>query len=207
VQITAEDVRVLVGILRVLPDRTQAEMAAAAHLHPTTVGRYEHGETIPDRRTLQKLAAAVPLPMWAIDGLLLPVIAVTRALREGTTADLPQDLSRRLAIALNQPPSAAASAAIAEFLLEPAAAGGEPETAQRPAAEAAQRPAAAAGDADLAGWEPGSAEAPPPAGRSPGELDWWPELEAFIERVCTASVDAAARPGSGNDIGSSESRW
>ena len=76
-QITAEDLRALVGILRVLPDRTQAEMAAAAHLHPTTVGRYEHGETIPDRRTLEKLAAAVPLPMWAIDGLLLPVIAVT----------------------------------------------------------------------------------------------------------------------------------
>jgi len=182
VQITAEDLRVLVGWLRVLPDRTQGEMAAAAEIHPTTLSRYEHGGTVPDRRMLEKLAAAVPLPMWAIDGLMLPVIAVTRALAAGPTTELPKDLASLLPAALNQLPSAAASAGIAEFLLEPA--GGEPEAAQRPAAEA--------GDLDLAVREPGSSEAPPPVEPSPGELDWWPELEPFIERLCTASVEAAA---------------
>ena len=183
-QVTAEDLRVLVGYLRLLPDRTQAEMAAAARLHPTTLSRYEHGETVPDRRTLEKLAAAVPLPMWAIDGLMLPAIAVTRALAAGTTAELPKDLAQLLATALNQPPSAAASAAIAEFLLEPATAGGEPEAAQLAAADA--------GDQGLALRELWSAEAPPLAERSGGELDWWPDLEAFIERLCTASEEAAA---------------
>lgn len=156
-------------------------MAAAARLHVSTLSRHEHGEAVPDRRTLEKLAAAVPLPMWAVDGLMLPLIAVTRALAAGPTAELPKDLAPLLAIALNQPPSAAASTAIAEFLLESATAGGEPEAAQLPAA-----------DLDLAVREPWSSEAPPLAERSPGDLDWWPDLEAFIERVCTASVDAAA---------------
>jgi transcriptional regulator with XRE-family HTH domain len=194
VQITAEDLRVLVAFLRLLPDRTQAEMAAAARLHPSTLSRYEHGEAVPDRRALEKLAASVALPMWAIDGLLLPIIALTRALAAGPTADLPKDLALLLPVALNQLPSAAASAAIAEFLFDPAPAG-DPEAAQLPASEA--------GDLDLAIREPRSSEAPllaerstadlaPLDERSTADLDWWPELEAFIERVCTASVDAAA---------------
>jgi transcriptional regulator with XRE-family HTH domain/tetratricopeptide (TPR) repeat protein len=185
VQITAEDLRVLVGWLRVLPDRTQGEMAAAAQIHPTTLSRYEHGGNIPDRRMLEKLAAAVPLPMWAIDGLMLPVIAVTRALATGEAAELPKDVPGLLAVALNQPQSAAASAAIAEFLLEPTTATGE--------AEASQLPPAIADDQDLAVLEAWSfaptpvAESPPPAG-----LGWWRDLEGLVERLCIASEEAAA---------------
>jgi transcriptional regulator with XRE-family HTH domain len=185
VQVTAEDLRVLVGLLRLLPDRTQAEMAAAAGLHPSTLSRYEHGETSPDRRTLEKLADAVSVPMWAIDGLMLPLIAVTRALAAGEAAELPKDLPGLLAVALNQPQSAAASAAIAEFLLEPTTASGE--------AEAAQLPPAIAGDQDLAVLEAWSfaptplAESPPPA-----DLGWWRDLEGLVERLCIASEEAAA---------------
>jgi transcriptional regulator with XRE-family HTH domain len=82
VQNTA-DLRVLVTLLRLLKDQSQTEMAAAAGLHRSALCRFETGKRSPGREDLAKLAEAAGLPMWAIDGILLPVVALARRLSSG----------------------------------------------------------------------------------------------------------------------------
>jgi transcriptional regulator with XRE-family HTH domain len=79
----ADELRVLVKLLRLLTDRSQKEMAAAANLHRSTLCRFESGRRSPSRGDLEKLAEASGVPMWAVDGVLLPVVALGRRLASG----------------------------------------------------------------------------------------------------------------------------
>jgi len=116
VETSAEDLRVLVGLLRLLGRRNQEEMADAAGLHPATVWRYERGPRAPDGPSLEKLVRAAGVPAWAVDGVLLPAIALTRALAAGPSEGLAGLLESPLAEALAAGQSAAGIAGVAEFL-------------------------------------------------------------------------------------------
>jgi transcriptional regulator with XRE-family HTH domain len=71
---------VLVGFLRLLAKRTQRDMAAAAAIHAATLSRYEQGRQVPGPATIARLAAVARLPLWFLDGVLVPVIDFARLL-------------------------------------------------------------------------------------------------------------------------------
>jgi transcriptional regulator with XRE-family HTH domain len=182
-RIEPDDLRVLAGFLRLLRHRTQAEMAAACRLHPSTVSRYEEGTRIPDRPAIERLARGAGVPMWAVDGAILPAIALARAAVD-TAERLPESVQQTLAAALAEGPSDAASAAVAEFLAEIDA--GSLDGADEMAGnQAAGEEGAAVPDPwtlALAAATEGLAE----------NSAWWLEFEGFVERLCEASVRAAS---------------
>ena len=185
-KIEPEDLRVLVGFLRLLGSRTQAAMAKAARLNPSTLCRYEKGTRIPDRPAIERLARASGVAMWKVDGAILPAIAVARAAAPGELDQLPRSLHEALAAAIEQEPSLLASAALAEFLAE-----------QEPGNPAAGRESSAlgtAGEEGAASPDPWALALEPAAA---GDLlsapsAWWPDFEALAERLCEASERAAA---------------
>jgi transcriptional regulator with XRE-family HTH domain len=75
-----EDLKLLVRILRLLRGWDQAELAAAAGLDASSISHYETGRTLPPRRTLERLAVAVGLPMSFVEGSLLPVLNAARTM-------------------------------------------------------------------------------------------------------------------------------
>jgi transcriptional regulator with XRE-family HTH domain len=121
----AEDLRILVCLLREFRHCTEKEMAAATRLHPGTIRRYESGFRIPRSQNLETIAKAAGVPMSAVDGLLLPVIAAVRGLIASGEALLPGDTDRLMATALHEQQAAAAAAAVAEFMAEQDLADGE----------------------------------------------------------------------------------
>ena len=74
---TPEDVRLALGVLRLLRGWTQAEMAAAAGVHKSLLSLYEQGKTVPTAKTLGRLIAAVELPPAAFEG----VVGLVRLIR------------------------------------------------------------------------------------------------------------------------------
>jgi len=179
VETSAEDLRVLVGLLRLLGRRNQEEMADAAGLHPATVWRYERGPRAPDGPSLEKLVRAAGVPAWAVDGVLLPAIALTRALAAGPSEGLAGLLESPLAEALAAGQSAAGIAGVAEFL-----AGGEGE----PAALAPPDPLAASADFP----DPWTLAAPPFSRPRPAPADHYLDYEALCDRLCAESVRSAS---------------
>jgi transcriptional regulator with XRE-family HTH domain len=183
-KIEPEDLRVLVGFLRLLGSRTQAAMAKAARLNPSTLCRYEKGTRIPDRPAIERLARTAGVAMWKVDGAILPAIAVARAAAPGELDQLPRSLQQALAAAIEQEPSHLASAALAEFLAE-----------QEPGNPAGGRESSAPGTAGQEG-----VASPDPWALAPATVGdllsapsaWWPDFEALAERLCEASVRAAA---------------
>ena len=177
-----EDWRVLVGLLRMLGQRTRAEMAKAARLHPSTVSRYEKGTRIPDRPAIESFARTAGVPMWAVDGAILPAITLVRAAAAGTVEQLPRSLQQTLAAAMEQGSSKVASAALAEFLAESdsASLAGEPDTF-------APVPAGDECTASPDAWTLALA-----AVGDPQTSAWWPDFEGLAERLCEASERAAA---------------
>ncbi len=181
-QIEPDDLRMLAGFLRLLRHRTQAEMAAACRLHPSTVSRYEEGTRIPDRPAIERLARGAGVPMWAVDGAILPAIALARSAVD-TPERLPESVQQVLAAAVAEGPSHAVSAAVAEFLAEIDA--GSPAGADEIAGnQAAGEEGAGFPDA----WTLALAAAEGLAETSA----WWLEFEGFVERLCEASVRAAS---------------
>jgi tetratricopeptide (TPR) repeat protein/transcriptional regulator with XRE-family HTH domain len=180
VKTSAEDLRVLVKLFRVLGHRNQEEMAAAAGIHPSTVWRYEEGERTPDGLALEKLARAAGQPVWAVEGVLLPAIALARALAAGAPEALAGGLDPALVEALAADQSAAASAGVAEFL---AGAEGEP-------APAAPPPDARAATADVL--DPWTLMAPPAPSPRPAPPGRYLDYEALCDQLCAESVRSAA---------------
>jgi transcriptional regulator with XRE-family HTH domain len=171
-----DDVAVLVSFLRALRSGGQAEMAKAAGIHASTVSRYEEGKTVPSRANLERLAAAAGVPMWAVDGVLLPAIALARRLARGTAPAAggepdPQDK----AAALEQALGTTARLAVAEFLAAPDA-GGEPRARQPERPELVEERPAALGS--------------PATGGKPAAL--WRKFAGLCEQLCAESVRAAA---------------
>jgi transcriptional regulator with XRE-family HTH domain len=74
---TPEDVRLALGVLRLLRGWTQAEMAAAAGVHKSLLSLYEQGKTVPTPKTLGRLIAAVELPPASFDS----VVSLVRLIR------------------------------------------------------------------------------------------------------------------------------
>src|SRR6478609_10383060 len=72
-----EDVRLALGVLRLLRGWTQAEMAAAAGVHKSLLSLYEQGKTVPTAKTLGRLIAAVDLPPASFEG----VVSLVRLIR------------------------------------------------------------------------------------------------------------------------------
>ena len=69
-----EALKVLVRLLRGLRGWDQAGLAAAAGMDTSSVSHYETGHSVPPRRTVERLAAAVDLPMAFVDACLLPAL-------------------------------------------------------------------------------------------------------------------------------------
>ncbi len=72
-----EDVRLALGVLRLLRGWTQAEMASAAGVHKSLLSLYEQGKTVPTAKTLGRLIAAVELPPASFEG----VVSLVRLIR------------------------------------------------------------------------------------------------------------------------------
>jgi tetratricopeptide (TPR) repeat protein len=116
--ITGEDIRVVVGLLRLLDRRNLKEMAAAAGMHYSTISRYETGTKIPSKDELERLAGAASLPAWSIEGFLLPVLLAVRRLARSNATLLPCDADRFRTIFREEASSPRAAGVLAEFLTE-----------------------------------------------------------------------------------------
>jgi transcriptional regulator with XRE-family HTH domain len=73
-----EDLKRLVGLLREFRDWEQRDLARAAGLDPSSLSRYESGRIVPPRKALERLAAAVGVPMPLVDACLLPALKAVR---------------------------------------------------------------------------------------------------------------------------------
>ena len=89
----------LVQFLRSLRGWTQTELAEAVGLDPSTICRYEQGDSKPRRKNLERIAAAVGVSMPLVDACFLPAMEAACATAspgsdtrfedlQGTTADL-----------------------------------------------------------------------------------------------------------------------
>lgn len=172
------EMALLVGVLRVLSGYTQTKMAKAAGIHASTLSRYEEGRAVPPRDTLERLAAAARVPMWKVDGVLLPVIGLVRsdgdslAGRAESGPDPRQDIA-----AIEKGIGAVACLAVADFLAE--GAGSEDastELTERWRGELAS-PATAEATTSNAG---------------AGDRRQREAFERFCARLCDESVKAAA---------------
>jgi transcriptional regulator with XRE-family HTH domain len=92
-----EDLKLLVRFLRSFRDWGQAEMAAAAGVDPSSISHYETGKTVPPRRTVERIATAVGVPMSLVDAGVLPMIAAVRAAVTSSSGDDSDDLTQTAA--------------------------------------------------------------------------------------------------------------
>jgi transcriptional regulator with XRE-family HTH domain len=94
-----EDLKLLVRVLRGFRQWDQSTLAEAAGMDPSSVSHYETGRTVPPRKSVEALAAAVGVPMSYVEGTLLPALAAGRGAaapfseEELTDADLDQALT------------------------------------------------------------------------------------------------------------------
>jgi transcriptional regulator with XRE-family HTH domain len=97
-----EDLKLLVRVLRGLREWDQSMLAAAAGMDPSSVSHYETGRTVPPRKSVEALAAAVGVPMSYVEGTLLPALAAGRgAAAPFSEEELPDaDLDQALAAAV-----------------------------------------------------------------------------------------------------------
>src|SRR5215213_8957742 len=75
------DFGLLVGILRSIPNWTQAELAEAAGVDRASISDYERGIKTPSRKTLEKIVKAVGVPLARAERLL-PILRSLRLSRE-----------------------------------------------------------------------------------------------------------------------------
>lgn len=110
-----EDLKLLVRFLRSLRDWGQAEMAAAAGVDSSSISHYETGKTVPPRRTVERIATAVGVPMSLVDACLLPAIAAARAAVTSSSGGDSDDLTKAAAD-LDRALSGMGRSAVAAFL-------------------------------------------------------------------------------------------
>jgi transcriptional regulator with XRE-family HTH domain len=178
VETSAEDIRVLVGLLRLLRNWSRKEMAAATNLHKSTLSRYEDGLRTPDGPVLEKLARAAGVREWAVQGILLPAISLVRSDAAGAPG---RSVDSLLAEALAAGQSAAANVGIAEFLT---AGDGDPATEAQPTAEPRE-----AGAEALDPWTLALPADPTARSDAPSR---YLEYEALCDQLCVESVRAAS---------------
>jgi transcriptional regulator with XRE-family HTH domain len=91
-----EDVKIAIGVLRLLRGWTQEEMARAAGVHKSLLSLYEQGKTVPTPKTLSRLMAAVKLPLSAFESILhlVRLIRYWAGGSDEATADLATSLAR-----------------------------------------------------------------------------------------------------------------
>jgi transcriptional regulator with XRE-family HTH domain len=111
------DLKLLVRVLRELREWDQAEMAAAAGVDVSSISHYETGRTVPPRRTLERLAAAVGLQMSFVETCLLPVLSTARAAAAPFSAESSDDLEQNVE-ELGRALAGAARSTLATFLAE-----------------------------------------------------------------------------------------
>jgi transcriptional regulator with XRE-family HTH domain len=94
-----EDLKLLIRVLRGLRGWDQSTLAEAAGMDPSSVSHYETGRTVPPRKSVEALAAAVGVTMSYVEGALLPALAAGRVAAtpfseaEPEAADLDQALA------------------------------------------------------------------------------------------------------------------
>ncbi|HEV3459857.1 MAG TPA: hypothetical protein VHG32_25200 [Thermoanaerobaculia bacterium] len=161
-------------------------MAKAIRVNKATLCRYEEGLRQPDAATLDRLAQVAAMPSWMVDGVLLPVIRLARAVAGRATTALPGLAEPAVRALLAEASGAAASAGMAEFLA--GLDGTDPDTD----ALSAMGPGLGAGDQPLV-QQSRQVELPSPlSGEELPPLDRYRECERLVERLCEASVGAAA---------------
>jgi transcriptional regulator with XRE-family HTH domain len=106
---TAKDFSVLVGLLRLLGGCTYEELADRAGIHPRTMSRYKSATSRPDRRMLEKLAAGGRVPLWIVEGILLPAISFVHSAASQRGQEISRSASVESAIAYESDDEAAAS--------------------------------------------------------------------------------------------------
>ncbi len=111
------DLKLLVRVLRELREWDQAEMAAAAGVDVSSISHYETGRTVPPRRTLERLAAAVGLPMSFVESCLLPMLSAARDVAAPFSCESSDDLERT-AVELGRALAGAGRSILATFLSE-----------------------------------------------------------------------------------------
>jgi transcriptional regulator with XRE-family HTH domain len=111
------DLKLLVRVLRELREWDQAEMAAAAGVDVSSISHYETGRTVPPRRTLERLAAAVGLQMSFVETCLLPVLSTARAAAAPFSAESSDDLEQNVE-ELGRALAGTARSTLATFLAE-----------------------------------------------------------------------------------------
>lgn len=89
-----EDVKTFIAFLRLLRGWTQADLAEALGLTAGAISRYETGDVVPDRQTLEDVAKVVGLPLRILDRTFL-CISAARAAVASTTE--PSDLDLQFA--------------------------------------------------------------------------------------------------------------
>jgi transcriptional regulator with XRE-family HTH domain len=97
-----EDLAVLIRLLRAWRDWTQQQLAEAAGIASNSLRRYEAGTTIPGRAVVERIAAAVKVPLFVVDFFLLPGIAAERQARGWADLDMVAAIFRRLALRLER---------------------------------------------------------------------------------------------------------
>jgi transcriptional regulator with XRE-family HTH domain len=179
-----EDLKLLVRVLRELRNWDQAELAAAAGVDASSISHYETGRTVPPRRTLERLAAAVGLPMSFVETCLLPTLSAARDAAAPSSRVSCEEMEQSF-MELDRALSTAGRATLAAFLARLDSLDGPPgERAASPAPE--DRVEAA----DL--WrrlEPRSAEERRFLVESCREFQVW----ALAERLCEESEKAVDR--------------
>jgi transcriptional regulator with XRE-family HTH domain len=112
-----QDLKLLVRVLRELREWDQAEMAAAAGVDVSSISHYETGRTVPPRRTLERLAAAVGLPMSFVESCLLPMLSAARDVTAPFSCESSEDLERT-AVELGRALAGAGRSILTTFLSE-----------------------------------------------------------------------------------------
>ena len=176
-EIGPEDVKILVRFLRVFSDYPQRKMAEAAGMHPSTLCRYEDGIRLPDRAELENLAKVASVPMWMIDGVLMPTFSLARRIARSSDSPLAAGYAQAVAACLKETDSLATRAALAEFLA-PSDVCAEDDKAIQPNT----------GAGDVAG----RVSDPRTTVAIDTEVNWYLEFESLTERLCAESVPAAA---------------
>jgi transcriptional regulator with XRE-family HTH domain len=110
-----EDLKLLVRVLRELRGWDQTELATAAGVDASSISHYETGRTVPPRRTLGRLAAAVGLQMSFVQACLLPALVAARAVATPFPGESSDDLERH-AVELGRALSGAGRSSLAAFL-------------------------------------------------------------------------------------------